>query len=447
MAVLKRSIFEAKVHTVARDSGSLYRRLDTHSHLPPAQAREMEDDWAVDIVRYAMAASPYYEQRYASAGIDAADLRDSSVIQRLPIIERSDVKNHVDQFWCRDVPRKYVRDAKTSGSTGQPLRTGNDARVPLSVLSWRMYSWWGVSPWDNTARVGRWGLQGASLRRNSLRWWPTRQVFLDAGYLDEASLHRFADEVTAVRPRLIEGYLGAVRTFGEFLRDTGRSIPAPVAIGTTAAPLTDPVRRHIQELFAVPVFDQYRCSEIPWMAGECRERSGLHVFSDMRRIEVVNSEGRLLPPGETGDIVVTDLTNRVFPFIRYKLGDRGKLLSGECPCGVSLPRIAPPDGRTADMILLPDGTVIAGGLMTLFSTEPDAVSLFQLHQHADFSITVRVVLTDAPGAREAVDRAVDSLRKRLQGKVPVRVEEVTNLPFTRGKIQYVTSEIPPPDPT
>ena len=112
------------------------------------------------------------------------------------------------------------------------------------------------------------------------------------------------------------------------------------------------------------------------------------------------------------------------------------------PCGVSLPRIAPPDGRTADMILLPDGTVIAGGLMTLFSTEPDAVVCSSFistptsrSPSALFLLMLRGAGSGRPGSRLT--------GKRLQGKVPVRVEEVTNLPFTRGKIQYVTSEIPP----
>ena len=74
--------------------------------------------------------------------------------------------------------------------------------------------------------------------------------------------------------------------------------------------------------------DEYRGSETLWMAGECRLQTGLHVFADARKIEVVDDEGRSLPAGEVGDIVVTDLANRVFPIVRYRLGDRGSLMEG-----------------------------------------------------------------------------------------------------------------------
>ena len=152
------------------------------------------------------------------------------------------------------------------------------------------------------------------------------------------------------------------------------------------------------------------------------------------------TRGDRCPPGETGDVVVTDFANRVFPIIRYKLGDRGSLMAGECSCGLALPRMAPPDGRVSDVLRLPDGSVMWQQLMTLFSKEPDAVRLFQIHQDADYSIELRVVLGDTPDAQEAVERAAGTLRQRTGGQVPVTVHAVDSLPYTRGKIKYMSSD-------
>ena len=93
------------------------------------------------------------------------------------------------------------------------------------------------------------------------------------------------------------------------------------------------------------------------------------------------------------------------------------------------------------MIRLPDGTVVAGGLFSIFSAVPNAVRLFRLHQNADFSITLRVVEGDHPHAREQVAGVAQSLSERLRKQVPVSVEFVDSLPYTGGKMKYVTSDI------
>ena len=292
---------------------------------------------------------------------------------------------------------RFAREALTGGSTGVPLRTAHDSRVPTLALAWRMYSWWGVQPWDDLARVGRWGFGRFETVRNRLQWWPSRQIYLDARLLDRDSMRKFHRAIVRTRPALIEGYVGAVLEFADFLDSEGLTIPTPAAIATSAAPLPPSARRRLESVLGAPVYDEYRGSEALWMAGECRMQTGLHIFADARRIEVVDPHGRSLPAGEVGDIVVTDLTNRVFPIIRYRLGDRGALMDGTCECGVTLPRMAQPEGRAIDILRLPSGAGLSH-TTAMFAKHPGSVRLFQVHQTADYSIAVRVVLGDDPDA-------------------------------------------------
>lgn len=432
--------FAAKAF-IRRDVATVHRQLLRHERLPPAELESLQNRLARDAAVYAMSASPFYRDFYDSHGIRASDVINHAAWTSLPILDRATVKAHAAEIPTADAHGSNIRQALTGGSTGEPLQTMHDARVPSLPLSWRMYSWWGVQPYDDTARIGRWSFGRWAQLKNDLTWWPTRQIYLDASLISADSMQTFQEDLVRTRPRLLEGYVGALLEFADFLESRSLTIPRPHAVATTAAPLTDSARVRLAEVFGAPVYDEYRGSEVGWMAGECAERDGLHIFADVCRIEVVDEQGRPAAPGESGDLVLTDLRNRVFPLIRYRTGDRGRLRTTLCECGRSLPMMDQPHGRTTDVLRLPSGAVLAHRVMAMFGSHPDAVRLFQVHQQADYSITIRIVPGPSDDAHTHVDKAVATLRDRIQHEVPIRVEYVESLPYTGGKVKYVISDV------
>lgn len=438
--------FTVKSATIRRRSGAFFRELMRQQTLAPDALRELQWQRATRLLRWAAEGTAFYRPFYARHGIDVPAVRGWEDWAALPIIDRTVVKEHSSGFLSSEATPRTVREALTGGSTGQPLQTKHDARVPALALAWRMYSWWGVRPWDDLARVGRWGFGAADAVKNAIQWWPTRQHYLDAGLLAPDSMRAFHRQICATRPALLEGYVGSMLELVDFLEDSGLRPPPLTAVATTAAPLTTSVRRRLESFFDAPVYDEYRGSEIGWMAGECGERDGLHTFADVRLVEVVDDDGRPLPPGEVGHLVLTDLTNRVFPLIRYRLGDRGALMSEPCACGVTLPLMRQPDGRSTDVLRLPSGRAITHRLMAMFSGHPDSVRLFQIHQRADHSIVVRVVPGAGEDSPQHIEAAVEALRRRIAHEVPITTEYVDRLPFTGGKVKYVVSDLASPVP-
>lgn len=438
---LRSALFSAKSSTLKADVGRFHRHLLANQHLNPEALQTLQDRLAQDIVQMAMRESPFYRRTYGELGVRPEALADPQAWAELPVLDRSTVKTHSAEFPTPAATGDAVRTALTGGSTGEPLRTMHDARVPSLALSWRMYSWWGIEPYDDLARIGRWSFNRLATVKNTLSWWPTRQVYLDAGMISEETMIPFHRALTRVRPRLIEGYVGALLEFADFLERRGLQVPAPVAVATTAAPLTATARTRLEAVFGAPVFDEYRGSEFGWMAGECSRQDGLHIFADVRRIEVIDEEGQPLPPGELGDLAITDLRNRVFPLIRYRTGDRGILRSEPCPCGLSLPLMEQPQGRTIDVLHLPSGTALAHRLTAIFSAHPESVRLFQIHQQEDYSLTVRVVEGEGANTRQHITEAVEGLRARIHNEVPVRLEYVDSLPYTGGKTKYIISDV------
>ena len=89
------------------------------------------------------------------------------------------------------------------------------------------------------------------------------------------------------------------------------------------------------------------------IAYQCSEMRGAlhHTVDDFNYIEIVGEDGRRVPDGEPGRILITSLLKFAFPLIRYEIGDRGRLLSGDCPCGRSS-RVLEYLGRADDTLCM-----------------------------------------------------------------------------------------------
>jgi phenylacetate-CoA ligase len=440
---LRDQVFEAKLGFIRRAELEELRTLMRNERLEPEALRGLQQARAADLVRFAMARSDYYRERYARAGIDARDLSDPQAFQALPVLERADVRENFERIRSAEATLSNVQPAATGGSTGEPLRVLRDARAPHRTLGLRLHRWWGVGPGDNKALIWRDASCGfwSNLRRNVL-WWPTRTVQMDANRIDDESTARFVDEWERTRPALLTGYVGAVIEVAQFLVRAGRAISPPRAIGLTAAPVTAGQKRFLGEVFGAPVYDNYQCIEIPMIAGECSCSNGLHVFADSRLVEILDRDGSPVGPGETGEVVITDFRNRVFPLIRYRLGDLARWKRGPCACGVTFPMLEPVCGRISDTLHFPSGLAMAGeGLNALFHPWPEAVRQWQLRQEADYSLTLRCVRGTDPNADGIMRRVAERLATMARGEVPVRLEVVDAIQHDRGKPRTIVSAV------
>ncbi|MFT3876998.1 MAG: hypothetical protein QM708_11345 [Propioniciclava sp.] len=441
MPSLAELAFVAKSRTIKHRSGDYLRELLAHERLTPAEVLTLQRERAASIARFAAEQSPYYTRLLKDAGVDLDRIEEPAEWARIPITDRASLREHESEVLSAEATPRNAVVGLTGGSTGEPLRIRRDARVPLLALAWRMYRWWGIEPWDNLARIGRWGFGRLDSVKSTLSWWPSSQVYLDAKYFDPASMADFHRRLLRTRPALLEGYVGAMVAFADFLDEHDLRVPSLRAIATTAAPLTESVRQRLESVYGVPVYDEYRGSEVNWMAGECREQNGLHIFADARMLEIVDENGQPVPAGTLGDIVITDLANRVFPIIRYRLGDRGILREGPCPCGIGLPVMEPVQGRTTDLIRLPGGGGSNHGIMGMFGNYPRAVRMFQVRQARDYSIEVLVVRGDEENAEENIERVIEGFRRQLRDLVPVTIRYVDSLESPGGKLKYLVSEV------
>jgi phenylacetate-coenzyme A ligase PaaK-like adenylate-forming protein len=128
----------------------------------------------------------------------------------------------------------------------------------------------------------------------------------------------------------------------------------------------------------------------------CCEQKWLHVNADWVVLEPVDADYQPTPAGEQSHtVLISNLANRVQPFLRYDLGDSILQRPDPCPCGNPLPAIRV-QGRAADMLTFPtdDGEQITLPplLFGTFVYHIPGIEQFQIVQTAPTNLLVRLRL-------------------------------------------------------
>ena len=106
--------------------------------------------------------------------------------------------------------------------------------------------------------------------------------------------------------------------------------------------------------FGIKAQDIYELSEIigPGWRAVLQAQSGLHVWEDHFLCEVIDPDSlAVLPPGETGELVLTRSPSRRCPCCATAR-DITRLIEEPCACGRTHRRIKRMTGRSDDMLII-----------------------------------------------------------------------------------------------
>lgn len=71
----------------------------------------------------------------------------------------------------------------------------------------------------------------------------------------------------------------------------------------------------------------------------CPAHEGMHLRENHVIAEIVDENGKRVPDGTFGELVITTIGMQAQPLVRYKTGDRTRILPGRCPCGSCVVRL------------------------------------------------------------------------------------------------------------
>jgi phenylacetate-CoA ligase len=246
--------------------------------------------------------------------------------------------------------------------------------------------------------------------------------------------------LNAFRPHVIKSYGSYVEALFTYLSSTGVPFHRPRVVLYGSDPLSDRVRRLIEDDLDIEVLSIYATIEAGQIGFECEEHSGYHLNIDLAPVRVIDSEGRDLEPGEQGEVVVSNLVNRGTVLLNYLPKDLAAALPGRCPCGRNLPLLSFVEGRADDWLQDSRGRPIHPQLFrAIVRTEPEILR-YQLVQETRGRFRVGLVVTPGCERQFLEARVRERFRNEFGGPTEVRVDFVDSLPRTvAGKTRPVVS--------
>lgn len=440
--LLKRGVFQCKTLMFQRSIRRVSASIARLEQLSGDDVVSFQEQQCLEIARHAFETTEFYAEFYRSHGFSRNDLFDPEVFSELPVLTKVHLREQSAKIRSSAAGTNRFLPSSTGGSTGQPLKLYHDAAAPTAALWWTVYRWAGSDPWTDVGFIQRERRGTYQMFTEAAQWWPTRRVFLDSRMMGGSSIRKFISSFQHTKHFIIIGYVGAVVELAEYVSRHGITFNGLRSVSVTAAPISDSVRSFLTTVFQVPILNQYRSAEIPWIAAQCTHGDGLHILASHRHVGFRPDSGQSREPT---DLVITDFANRAFPLVKYAIGDQSQPMSGTCRCGNAFPRIEPVDGRITDTLRLPDGRAITGGLTGLFNKYPNAVQQFQIIQRPDGSILLRCVATPNVSIHP-IRSARDDLDRIVGGQVPVTYELVDHIPHDSGKSRIVKSELPKEKP-
>ncbi len=421
--------------------------------MPRKELESLQLERLKSLVDYCEKNSAFYAKRLADAGVTADKIKCLSDIQYIPYTTKTDLRDTYP-FGMFSVPKeKIVRIHASSGTTGNPTVVG--------------YTREDLENWSE--QVARIAMAGGAHEGTVVQICFGYGMFTGALGL-HYGLEKIGASVVPTSSGNTEKQLKFMRDFETdaivatpsycmYLAEAARSMQEKypmsqykLKVGLLGSEgCTPEMRKEIETHWGTGIFctDNYGMSELngPGMSGECYLRDGLHINEDHFLCEVIDSaSGSVLDKGETGELVVTNLTKRGLPMLRYRTKDITYLNYEPCACGRTGARMHKIIGRSDDMIKVRGVNVfpsqVESALIGVNEISPNYLLVLRREGYSD-SLEVRVELIDGGlldryGELVALQKRIhDNIKNILGIEIKVTLVEPNTIERFTGKAKRV----------
>ena len=431
------------------DIGGKFNPACSSDYLPVDQLRTLQTQRLRAVVHRVYDRVEMYRKRMDEKSINPDNIRSLDDIAKLPFTVKTDLRDTYPFGLFACGINEVVRLHASSGTTGKPIvvaYTAEDIDVWTSVMV-RTFAACGCGQGDIIQNAYGYGLftggLGAHYGAEALG---ATVIPISGGNTDRQIMVMKDFGVTAISctPSYFVHLIERAEDMGVDIKDL------PIKTGVFGAePWTDAMRKYVESASNIKAYDIYGLSEIigPGVASECSDQSGLHIFEDHFYPEIIDPEtGDPLPDGTEGELVLTTLSKKAMPMIRYRTRDITSIIREPCPCGRTVRKIRRISRRTDDMFIIRGVNVfpsqIEEALLAVEGTLPHYQIILMREKGLD-QIEVQVEVTEEVFSDEV--RSMEKLRsvlaqsieRTLNIRVGVRLVEPHTIERSMGKAKRI----------
>ena len=315
---------------------------------------DLQSKRLVKLVRTLAAKSLVYKKKLQDQGIKPSAIKDINDIKKLPFTIKEDLRDGYPFGLFTDF-ENTAEVHVSSGTTGNPTVVGytkEDLKLWSEVMA-RSLALAGAVPGDMIQVAYGYGLFTGGLGAH----YGALELGLKVLPTSSGQTKRQLKLMNDFKPRV----LACTPSYALFMLDEARALgmdprQSSWQIGVFGAePWSESMRTQIESSWDMRAVDIYGLSEIigPGVANECQHKRGLHLQWDVFYPEVIDPKtGEEVPEGSRGELVITTLTKRGIPLLRYRTRDIVTINYEKCACGRTTPRISKILGRTDDMLII-----------------------------------------------------------------------------------------------
>jgi len=409
--------------------------LERYQQLSANEIRAEQLERLRETITAARLHTEFYRKRLPTTVNSLDDLRE------IPILKKSDIRENLALMIARDYNRRHLWAGQTSGSTGTPLRflVGREGIRARTAIQDNYYASKGCHYGERRARFG--GSRIVLADRSRPPFWiynrVDNQLQMSVYHMAPTTLGLYIEELNVFGPKYITGYAHALYILGQHLCDNGGLNINLHAIFLDSEGIPEYFMPVIEQGFGTRVYKTYGIGETGLIALQASD-GRYHVLELSCVLEVVNEQGQPLPYGETGRLIVTDLTQTAVPYIRYDTGDIGSLSAPILGTDMNTSILDSIEGRSDDFVLTPRGRCV--GRLSYVTKPGRGILESQIVQTSRDRVVIRVVPTpnfDPTSMEEVIAVA----RSVLGSDMIIEWELVESIPRTsRHKFKHVVRE-------
>jgi phenylacetate-CoA ligase len=413
--------------------------LEKTQWMRPDEIQRIQLENLRKVTKHAYENVPYYHSLFRVLDLKPGDIKGFGDLQKIPPLTKRIVMEHRKDLMATNASSFRPRQFNTGGTTGNPLQFYMDREMFL-LRDAEKYRHWRAHGYRFRDKMVT--LRGRALiteKGGSSVPWRHDHVqnflFLSSYHLNGEHMDRYHELLLKWKPKYLQAYPSAAYILASHFLKKETHIRLK-CVFTSSEMVLPKYRSTIEEAFGCDVVDHYGHGEPgTWISGQCLEHNH-HLSAELSYMEFLR-DGEVVPHGEKGEILDTSLTNYSMPFIRFRIGDIGRLSLDECPCGRGLPIIAEIEGRSDDFIVTAEGESIPPPALTLTYEFILNIRQCQFIQESQNEVTVRIVRE--PGYNDSdTEEFMKKLKATIGTQTDIHFDFVDRIPLTRGgKFRFI----------